>query len=607
MARPGPGHRTQRVVAVGRVVSNLLVRHLAALPGCSPLHQPAQAALRLAPWVWPKPDAPGLDACLRRAVELPELRPGDAPLLTVHDHQTSLWLHRFDLDSHPVLHFAQAGADTVCVVARARSALTRTARLFWGPEPWQHGDTLVMIRLDARAAPRRTVEDLGLDGQSVGLGMYLSLASQACGVAPCPRTIALAGVDEHGRVTSVQRLGQKLRDLDELAPRLDRVLVCLDQLATAKSVAPPGRFELVGVDTVDQAADLVLDDDRVARSLIRAGSQPHRRARIIRQLFTQALLGRSQVYHWGPVKQAADLALGQWPELAPDDIGRLATVRMVAGRYAKEPHAQRPPSDAWLSQLPLHTRAAVLAHLLQQIHDFGLDLEDERAAEVEATLVQVGDSMPGVRLRGARARLWARDGQPERAMAEQRTLAQLVIELLQPSSATHGLAEWLRLAGALSPADEDEVDAALAFEDELEDHDGLSTDSRPYVDLSAGRALALLGRTDDARKRLYDVVHGPEVPGRTVLLASAWRWLAFCGVTRARDQLSAMPAVLQLEDERRAVRAVQQLVALDRGEHDATTCAAAMEARWSTLARRILSGAPEGIDRGRWLQRLWPY
>jgi len=365
--------------------------------------------------------------------------------------------------------------------------------LLWNRTSTQPRARIVLTRLATTIRDGAVDSRSGVDGPSIGLALLLSMASSATGLLLPSDLLATAEVTVRGEVLAVGGLERKLAGLARMAPGIRRVVIARDQ----EVGEVPDGLELVRVSTGRQALQEVFQESEVVDALVAAGQDPSRREAVLRDFFFASMRGRTEMVRWRSRRRAALAALENWPDLDPDESNQLRLAVAVASRFDdREVSPVELPDPQWVLDQPPARKGAILAQLVQQANDTGVP----SLAQVDELLSHVTEaewtvpSSPFLRLRGARARLWATRTRElaERALVEQEAAARAFLDLLQPAETTYGLSEWFRLAGLLG--DREAFERALAYETVVTEQGGMAQGGGTFVSLNTAWARVCLGR-----------------------------------------------------------------------------------------------------------------
>ena len=474
--------------------------------------------LTLGPWCWPA----GGDSALAHArwasgcEQPPTPAVGSALAVTVGEHGGCLWALRDRPDRPPASVLgAQAAArweDAICALPRSLPVLWASVRRHRErPFPWHLGSH---ARDGHGIAPPEPI----VDGPSIGLSFFLALASRVLDVPVATDVVATATLDAFGAVGPVDGLELKIQTVLAVAPRVRRLVVASAQVEDARALAS-GRLEVLGVRSASEAADLLLTD--LAGRLVEVEGRGRRV--LVRSFFRLALGGQRELLDWSPVAKAARLALDEWRDLADDDRYTLELAAAVAARHQGNRGSLRLPPESWLASLSTPVRINVLAHLVQHSADTGEPPARQTLALARRDLpFDVKHAFaPQLRLMGAVARLEAFCGNPVRALARQRLLAECHLANLSHEDVSLPLCEWIRLAGAV--ADASELAAAEALFEEGQALGVFSSADLGYLELARARAAVQAGRpTTTALEVLRRLATDPTVADH--IRRSAARW-----------------------------------------------------------------------------------
>ncbi|MCO4761615.1 MAG: hypothetical protein KC502_08940 [Myxococcales bacterium] len=503
------------------------LRRLACAPWMSPRAQPDTEA-----------DTPNL-----RALRTPaELVPGQVLLVGVSaDLSTvdlcSLGGPRLDATAEMVMSPTVLATRDSAIVAAQRTAPLRIRPLARMPEA-------APIRVWTESVSEETTVDAStvrtaLDGRSFGLALYLRCASFAANVPLAVDVVALASIDEQGRLAGVDGLAAKLAAVARCCPRIETVFVAREQVKAAEDILHKLDSQ-IGVATAHSAAALLPTalavDPRKAISALSDGEC----RRVVSALFQLALDGHGVVSHWAGIAVAAAAAAEIWgPALSAELRGKLLFAASVASRHHSDGVRPLPPFE-WTSGLPQFLRHQVLAHYIQDSTDRGSEWATGLEDEIASICAPGTDPTPAeCRVMGAWARWLSVTGKPAAAMALQQRAARQWLRLMQPEQASHPLCEWMRLAGALQ--DHAAAAEAIACLADFEVAGGLTAANLRYLRLS--RAVMGLRLAGDASNRaahlleLQALVNDATCPPHVALSAARWRMIY--GAPSLRDAARA--------------------------------------------------------------------
>jgi hypothetical protein len=374
----------------------------------------------------------------------------------------------------------------------------------------------------------------------------------------------------------VDKLGEKIRAIQEIEPGVTTFLVAAEQKAEASAYAND-HLEVVGVRNVAEACDYVFKE-RLAGKLIQLGRTEADRDRIVKSLFRVALKGRGELLDWSPIERAGDVALRSWTDTSEEQRWILEFVRGVAARHQRNAGAISVPSER-PSTWPRGLWLDVLAHLLQQAADSG----QPSPADILAVAGQEVATDPGnavgqeLHVIGALARLESVTGHPEQALARQAALAQAHWNSYAWHELSRPLAEWLRLSGACN--DRIQFDRASDLRKEAYAYGAIDRNGLLYVDLAWARAAVMLDAcSDEVRSVLERLVQDGFAPDH--VRRSSLRWIA---------RLRVGPAQAQVGEPN------------DHDQGDAEIASLFMR-----LDRHVSAGTPTPIDLVERLQTLQP-
>lgn len=474
----------------------------------------------------------------------PEMQIGRVPAVTLRGGTVSLWVLASD-GVGPASSAATLGPEAVASWDAAVLALPRSLPVLWRDLRDLAGTPPTPLFLCSHLVePSIERRERVVDGRSFGLAFLLQLASRVLALPLPVDVIASVAIDELGRASRVDGLAEKLSGIDELAPRITRVLVPASQHDEVRERA--GRLRLVPVRTAAEALDLVFGDALGSR-LADAGSDDARRRELVDAFFRLALVGRGAAIDWSPIERGATIALRDWP-MAFDDRYRLQFAAGVAARHERNAGAIPFPGAAWFDAQPTPVRVAVLAHLVQQSADTGqpapAEVEPIAAKQVP---VDLGSAfVPQLKLAGALARLWAVTGRAVDALELQQRVARAFVAAYEEGQVSFQLAEWFRLAGALGDAEA--FARAEAFLAKIDAAGGVSPAGMPYLQLARARGRVELGRADAATRETLDAMaHDLRLPAH--VRWSACRWAARAW-RQAGDASQAHARLLEMELER---------------------------------------------------------
>ncbi len=496
-----------------------------------------QKRLSMGPWLWPPPD----DADFGRARAIVRAGPkdpavGEVPLISISkDGSTAtLWkLHAIsgEAPSKGAVGFTPATEELWRSVG---SRLPQVVPMLWQPLLDIARCRPMAIRMGGCLVPpdrhgREVDEDI-LEGDSFGLAFALAFASHAFKEPLRGDVIASAEV-RGGEVGRVDGITSKVQGVCELAPRITRLLVHPDDVEEAKAAAT-GRLKVFPVRTVGAALSKAFRRP-VSEMLLRAGRSVTTRAEIVDELFRLATGPRTQLVEWTPVRRAAEAALAlerrhrqsgrqRWA-LTKTQRGALALAAAFAQRHETNGGRVAMPDRRWVRALPRPTRLDLMAHLVSQSTYTGSPSPSAtaRMARREIPSDMNEAVLQELKVMGSLARFDAVTGDPKGGLRAQQRIAEQLFRIAEYKEISYQLAEWYRLAGALS--DPTALDLALAMETRVDLAGGLDADSRRFVTLARAQALAGLDRAADAEPLFRDF--SQSAGGPTHLRWSGMRWL----------------------------------------------------------------------------------
>jgi hypothetical protein len=577
--------------------------------------------LRHARWVWP----PDLDtkrlqwiATQFDGLAPPAMQAGQVPLVSYNDGNATVWmLGGHDLPAQLPAGFGSHGYEWGVEALRAwDDALLATSRslpILFRPLTQARSEPLRVVPLGSlNVDGTPSVPGSVMTGRSFGLAFLLSCVSRIFGMPVAEDIAASAEVDSEGRVGGVGGLPQKLGAIVEIAPRVRRLLVHVDQVNEVQAL-PLGQIEIIGVESARHAIDLVFGN-RLAEPIVAAASDSRLRAELIQTLFRLALGKRGHLVSWRAVREAATLAESSWSKrLSADSLYDLRFARAIAGRHDDNEGALELPTESWLARWPLPTRIAVVAHVVQQCADTGTPAAEEVERLAARYVVDPLNAHPAqLRLAGALARLAAVRGRPEEALGTQRLLARAFFANLEFDEISFQLSEWYRLAGVLG--DSVAFNEAEALRRDVLAVGGFGLDGNVYVELARCRAMILLPEHGKPAAMLSELSAAPVDHVRW----SAIRWMARLtgrydddGVQSLRATATAPASSPSDERRRREASTFVALVEIDR----AIACGGSTEAerRVDELANfepgligHLLEAAP-ARQRAEYVARFYPY
>lgn len=466
----------------------------------------ARAALGLGPWGWPLSGQPLARARHLAGAEPEDATVGRAIVLTVGDSQRSAWVLSTD--------GTQAGADHAALaqsakraVERAHRLLAERTRLAWRPLPAV--SEVHLTRLDTVHTVGSVQRMLPVEGDSLGLSTVLALASTLYG-QPLPADIvASAAVDAQGALGEVGRVLDKVRTIRECLPRVRRVVVAREQVREWEAAVlehTAGSLTVVGHDTAWAAVEDLLDPVTSLENTHEA-HQPE----VLHALANTLKEGRSAVLTWRPVARAVRHMRRCW-QLTDDQRSEADLVLLVAQRYAGEltpADVDLPAVIDWVSRQHVMARLPLLAHLVQHHATYGLDMPPA-LGDLVGPLMDADAHPFAYKVRGAWARWLAADGQAHEALGIQRRIVEDLVQGMLEDQASYGLAEWMRLAGALGDAAA--FHDALALEARLVRTGAVQASSQMYLDCAAAMGACALDDIELARERRRRVIEASHLP-----------------------------------------------------------------------------------------------
>jgi hypothetical protein len=489
----------------------------------------------------------------------------------------------------------------------ARAALSRAAVL--APA---HVPLLVRATPPASAGHRELLRLLAegpgdansADGSSFGLAMVLAAASEWLRQPSPADLIALAAVDDTGRLGEVCGLEQKLAMVRHTALGVKRVVVCEDQRGEAMGVAESlGGLEVVALANTTEA--LALAFASLSDTLRAEWASPDEAASAAGRFLELALTPpRTVAINWSAVANAASLLRGSLPEgTVPRE--KAAFSASIASRHAGDTAPLAWPSDALLDALPSAVRLRCVAHGIQSAGDAG---HDDLRARVDAALGRVTDteSRGCLELLGAIGRSLAAMRQYEAARdALERAVAGWV-SLHETNQASFALSELLRVCGVLGDAAG--VDSALRHARAYESAYPHEAVSISFLRWAAGRALLHTDRAREASALLDGTDLGGTYPHvRAGVIRARVSACARLGDTECAARLRRELATIE------PATGAKELAALDAALDAPNTDDAALE----VLIDAFVALRPQGVhgllgpgtprERAERLAREYPY
>lgn len=576
----------------------------------------ARIALVLAqgPWCWPREG----DA-LTRAREIaggdcPRGMPGDTLMAAIGDSGPSLWALHLGREGDGRSGEASFGSRARRAWMDASAALPRSVPVLW--DSVSRLGALPMAAFRLAGLPREGKVDTPesvLDGASFGVSFLLAMASWVFR-RPLPDELAAsAALDPTGEVRPVDGLEDKIRILRERAPCVRRILVASVQTAEARSFAGP-ELEVEAVRSAGEALDRAFGTE-LSSLLIVEGSDPKRRAELVRSFFRLAIAGRGAVVDWTPVYEAARIAAAHWGPLNTAETSELSFARMVAARHEGRSVQELMPGAAWLASLPAPVRVDVVAHLVQQSADAGYPGAQEALELARSHLVRGKEAFPPhLRLLGARGRLLASLGRLDEAMDAQREAAFGWWDRMELAESSYPVSEWLRLCGARRAAAAfEEADNLVQRITSLEPESGLGS---PYVRLSRCRALVQLGRGAEAEEALQALFSDASQPAHVVGAAGRWLARSFdarAEAARATEVRAGLRKMAEAQSKAGAFDRAIALADLDQALmigsfSEASIAIERLREREPGLTSSLLASAPhDETPVGRWIADVFPY
>ncbi len=434
------------------------------------------------------------------------------PLLAVSPSCASVWRVRAG---------GGRGLDTVARRAwrDASVALSRSIPV-WPPRArWAH-EQVPEVELAGRPVPKpgRVAEIRGdLDGASFGLAFVFIQAARVLEREPDPYFAPAAQVDPTGLLKPVAGLAEKAAALAKLGHEPDCLLVARGQKDGVAEAEALG----FAVERHDTAATAIAQAFPNYFESLAQVQDPKELRSLVRSLFYLAVGQRRALVDWTPVSATA-AALSELPSVRDDanNRARVAYARAFSLRRQGQHGPCELPDEALLKTLRLAERWKLYAQLLQHAADTGSPDPDRMLELVESAFPasEMDWLEEHVEMAGARARLWAARGEPERAFDDQMLKARLLLEFDRPTSATYQLAEGFRLAGALGCRDRlQRVQELLDAADDMEDLRG--THGIVYVDVAKARALWMLGEHERAIEIVLPLHQRQELPEHVVMIA----------------------------------------------------------------------------------------
>lgn len=432
------------------------------------------------------------------------------------------------------------------------------------------------------------------------LGDNLATVIDALGVELEGDLLVSADVVERGTgnfaVGAVLSSGELDTLAIEVARAPTRLAIVADDSDPGASMAERLRARLdrsqgasvMGVLSLGEAADRVLGlrERALAGTLIPADL----RRRAQERLFEQTLTASRLSMEWSLVCATA-LGLARHLEEG-DDQGHFEVelVRDIARRHDGITAPILWPDPERLEGYPTGQRLRIVAHVVQSVAD------GERGAVPEYTaharkLVGEERSAEALRLLGAVGRALAAVGQYEEAG---KVLDDALAGFLQhdPAEASYTLCELLRIEGIKQR--EDRVLALCQTAERLVP--AIGPESRPYVRLAAGRALAQVGHAREALEALSDEMLGAHAPLHVQTAAQRWRAIAATDAGEAVAAARALESLAHLGESDQLYLA--QLDARPVGVLETKACLDGMLALPGAgdEARRIMSRLAPGLS-----------
>ena len=469
-------------------------------------HLRASAALRRGPWCWPSSTHPRARA-LSGLASPPEPRQGEVLVITESPHQQSAWV----ASVHPPegLETGILDNEAQAALRLARWLLGERATLAWRPIPG--AETLTLQRIDVQTTETYPYELRPVRGSSLGLSCILALASALYDRPLMGGVIASASLTETGHLLEVGGVEAKARAIESLLPGIGLVVVSHTQADRwREALRDLPEVTVRGFETAWEAISALIHPERTL-----AQTPEENRPGVLYALGTLIHRQSDTVLQWRAVHRAVQRIKRAWP-LSPDEENELHLVQVVASRYAEVNNREELPHDLveWTSRQPPLARAVQLAHLVQHHADLAIDIPPSLLAQVRPLLD--ADSAPHAwAVRGAWGRWLAHCGSAGDALALQREITTQMYRMHRADQCSYGLAEWLRLAGAMGDATE--FQAALEMERTLISIRALTPADRIQIDAAVGGAAALLGEQCLSDNRLARIEEARRLPGQAIL------------------------------------------------------------------------------------------
>ena len=327
-----------------------------------------------------------------------------------------------------------------------------------------------------------------LDGDSFGLAMALHIWARLAGVNPDPHVAATGTIDEHGNVSHVDGIKEKVEVVCSWALGVTHLLVPLSDEADARHHAN-NRVTIIGVNHLDKARAWAFGPGGAVPTWAGTNQDAKDKARV---LFRFALEARAASIAWGAMSEFASALHDQ---LDDEWKWRMRVAAAIADRHASQPRLieRSPQFEAGLGDL----RKVFLGHVAQAFNDCCDPTWPQHAEEIRSAVQ--GTEPNDLKLQGAIARIDAAMGEYGPAQIANRRLIDHWRGTQDPRQATYPLSEFVRLAGVAGSAPE--VAQAEAMWNALKAIVSIEPADASYVVLALGRAAVLVG--DEARAVRY--------------------------------------------------------------------------------------------------------
>jgi tetratricopeptide (TPR) repeat protein len=510
---------------VGDAVSEVTLEDLLRL---STLNFSQSSKLKLClrvPWCWPAD--PELARLAREHdISPPPSRVGETCLVSILDDDATLWL----VSPHPD------------VIRDPRAELVGSAA-FAAETAWNLAlrdlPELQTFIPAAQRPPWRTLEleTTGpllpefLDGNSLGLALFLASASMLIN-QPLPASqMALGAVSLKGEVEPVGGLREKLKVITACALGVTELLVETDQKPEVEELldALGSKISVTPVAHLSDAVHAAFPE--LEREGFGGWRTKEAALETLRKLYQRVLGGPGLLLGWKAIAATAE-KLEQVLDGDDEEVWKAGFIRSVSLRNEGRYDQIIPwPSDEELRTFPIPIRLRIVAQALQSSTEgCAPDLQAQASRAQGYIAPKLDRYEQDLVLLGAVGRALAAAGDFDEAIRTLREAIQGWSDIYKDDQTSFPLSELVRVLGMLGR--KQELDQVLeTFVNNFEAAHTDNPHSQAFVDFSVGRALIQCGRPKegvarlDERRQAWDQAYSH-------LQRSRLRWLA-----RGREEL----------------------------------------------------------------------